>query len=165
MTYLVDIVATYEDQSTPHVEDGRTELHTHNPDVVTVSLPGEQNTSGADIPAFTCKFCGQAMDSADAAVLFDGDAWCTDNDESEEDEPPHVAESTPLFWANGAHIGFNREQDRLEVGISVDDPRGAFTLAIERKSDGTLIMFVPYEGMDSPHAKITQLHEGTFQIG
>jgi hypothetical protein len=38
-------------------------------------------------------------------------------------------------------------------------------MEIRRHDDGSIIMFVPYEGMSMAHAPIRQLHPGSFAIG
>lgn len=53
----------------------------------------------------------------------------------------------------------------MSVSVSVGDPRGAFTFTIRRRPDtGALLLHVPYAGEPMPHARLTELHPGTYEV-
>lgn len=70
----------------------------------------------------------------------------------------------PLGWCNSARIVVSPEDDEVSVTISTGDPRGAFVMSVSRASDGRLLLYVPHEGMSTPHEDIREIHPGTFEV-
>lgn len=97
------------------------------------------------------------------------DLNCPELEDQDGNVQRHALESLPLTWANNAGIRLDDDEDSVTVSISVGDPRGAFTFTVRRVPEGEyagmLMMHLPHEGEPMPHAKITEIHPGTFVIG
>ena len=69
-------------------------------------------------------------------------------------------------WVN--HAGVQITEDKVILHVSLFDPRGAFTVEIERKPDGSIIMCVPHENGPLNHARLTPIgltSQGVFHVG
>ena len=69
-------------------------------------------------------------------------------------------------WVN--HAGVHITEDKVILHVSLFDPRGAFTVEIERKPDGSIIMCVPHDKDSLLHARLTPLgltSQGVFLVG
>jgi hypothetical protein len=99
------------------------------------------------------------------------DVNCDELEDADGNVQRHTLEPLPLTWVNSAGLSLNEEEDSVTVSISVGDPRGAFTFTVRRvpaysgEYSGRLMMHLPYPGESMPHAKITEIHPGTFVIG
>lgn len=95
--------------------------------------------------------------------------WYHNDTDIDSDHTPEP-ETGPSSWCNSAFFEFDSEEDSVTVGISVGDPRGAFTFTIRRlpaeaEDGGRLVMHLPYPGGSWLHEPLTLLHEGTYLIG
>lgn len=70
----------------------------------------------------------------------------------------------PLAWCNSAAIHVDGERDTVTVSVSVGDPRGAFTMEVRRKPDGTILLHLPHPGESLPHCETVELHPGTLAV-
>jgi hypothetical protein len=70
----------------------------------------------------------------------------------------------PGGFANSAFISVGEADDTVTVGISVGDPRGAFTMTI-RRIDGQLYLYVPAAGDPGSHVELSRIREGAYRIG
>lgn len=167
------VVSVYGDpMSGEKVEDvvyeGSVDVH--------VSLAGEHRANGdAGGEEFVCKACQQELveewfessDGRQAGFVLvgrrdDRPGVC---DEADDENQPHDVQRVPLSWANSARISMDEEQDRITVAISVGDPRGGFTMTVER-IDGKLRLSVPHDSDGMLHRPLTALNgRGYFEIG
>jgi hypothetical protein len=137
-----------------------------------------------------CKHCGQPIsdtvdgwthDENDARLCngidfddirrdleLEDDAWVSEDDIREKTnytlaEPRDKSAADYVNWA-GVTIGENR----IEVQISVGEPRGCFTMTLEPHTDEdgnvSLILHTPYEGMTMPHVPLVHMHGGTMRL-
>lgn len=107
--------------------------------------------------------CGDCDGTGTECPQCDGECTCGDGCDEGQIEI-HQWESIPLHWCNSASIHAEPDRDRVRVTISVDDPRGAFCMDVERDSDGQLWLYVPHADMSSPHAPLTQRGPGWFKV-
>lgn len=70
----------------------------------------------------------------------------------------------PLSWVNAAHIDVREDDDLIEVGISVGDPRGAFVMRMWRTPEGKIMMNLPYPGEPQPHAPLKCINDGSYIV-
>jgi hypothetical protein len=144
------------------VNDGRATV-VRSIDSVFAEMPGSFRISRGDVPAtqraeYLCRKCGAPVD---------GDALITGNEDMLENCPKggsHEPEPVPCAWANSAAIRVDPEEDSVTVSISVDDPRGAFTMTV-RQIDGQLYLYVPHAHMGGPHMTMTEINAGAFRLG
>jgi hypothetical protein len=69
-------------------------------------------------------------------------------------------------WVN--HAGVQITEDKVILHVSLFDPRGAFTLEVYRKDDGSIVMSVPHENGSANHARLTPIgltSQGVFLVG
>lgn len=72
-----------------------------------------------------------------------------------------VSEEEPLAWVNSAGIHIDEENNRVDVSISVGDPRGAFVMRLYKDRDGGIYMEVPYPGEPWAHMPLAPVNEGS----
>ncbi len=130
-----------------------------------------------DAPQWRCTACGDYLtEMSDGWADESGDRVCCAYDpadpmETESVEGPHSPERVALSWANNAGVRADTEEDSFTVTISVGDPRGAFAFTVRRIPDGDhehagcLVLHSPHPEESAPHARLTELHPGTFLIG
>ncbi|WP_338596925.1 hypothetical protein [Saccharopolyspora sp. SCSIO 74807] len=156
-----------------------------NGEMVSTDYDGDSSVitfDNAEDTEWRCETCGEAL-YEDACGYTDesGSAVCTayipdadsddDGTEPETGEGPHRPQRVTLWWANGATIRTEPDEDSITVTISVGDPRGAFAFTVRRIPDdapangGRLIMHTPYPGEPLPHAELTTDHTGTYWVG
>lgn len=138
---------------------------------------------GGDLATNRCSGCGEETNQDDMVtfgveVCEGSDKWVgcpSDHEQGPADEPCelcgndgeieiHNWQPIPLHWVNSASIYARPDRDEIQVTISVDDPRGAFVMSVERREDG-LYLSVPSAGMSMPHAPLTERSAGWFKIG
>lgn len=167
-------ITIYGDQVTSGRQRGGSDGDTESAEVLAmgfgwlhVSMAGEARCNGDDLagPEHKCGDCGDILDSDTigyAEPQSDGygplRGFCM---QSEDDR--HHAVTIPGSFANSAGVSVN-DADEVTVAISVGDPRGAFTMTVWRRYDGTLMLSVPYEGMGQSHMDLKKVSEGTYQI-
>ena len=72
--------------------------------------------------------------------------------------------SEPLSWLNSARVHVSPQEDAVYCSVSVGDPRGAFSFAVRRLSDGRIVIHVPTPGEGLPHMETAELHPGTLIV-
>lgn len=146
---------------------------------LSLEMPGSQST-------IHCGQCGQTGGRTPESPEVDDAADCTKEEEcpdcegtgesEEEEECPkcvgtgeipadHEWESLPLSWLNSAGIEVSQSNDRVQLNVSVGDPRGCFTMELRRSDTHGLLMHLPHEGMSAPHVPLRELHPGTYVLG
>jgi hypothetical protein len=162
----VDITGTV-DRDGVDVESDKTSLSVEDIYSVNVPLFGEHESEGPTDSAFVCEYCNEPMASLEASETEDGDDVCVYNSayDDEGEESPHHAIRKPLTWANSAGIHFDEEQDRIQVSISVGDPRGALVMQVWMGEDGNLRLSVPHHNDSGKHVDMTHQHDGYYVLG
>lgn len=135
------------------------QLATDGIDRIHVSLPGEVRTNEGDqdAPEWRCSECNDGL-------FGDGDGFSSFMEEpcTETDDGAHVPQRVPLSWPNSVWVDFDEKEDRISIGISVGDPRGAFVFSVYRMEDGTYRVSTPYPGEGMPHMELRQLNNGFY---
>lgn len=174
-------VTTSVTGSNPENGEDETRVGTEEIPDVHVSLAGEARCNGDEWSgaAETCSACGAPL-TEDGESVDDRTADCPENvleswEDGESGYGPHTPRPVPLAWANSASIRADEAGDRLTVAISVGDPRGAFTLTVERISftdaetgeeRDELRLSVPTPDDSFPHMDLTPLASpGYYRIG
>ena len=80
-------------------------------------------------------------------------------------ENGYEQEPGPLTWLNSARITTDPGDDAVYCTISVGDPRGGFSFAVRRLTDGRLVIHTPYPGEGLPHMATKLVHPGTLVVG
>jgi hypothetical protein len=162
----VEITGTVERDAVT-VESDQTKLSVDDIYSVNVPLFGEHEASGTTETAFICEYCNDPMASLEATETEDGDDVCAYNSahDDEGEEAPHHAIRKPLTWANSAGIRFDEEEDRIQVSISVGDPRGALVMEVWMGEDGNLRLSVPHHSDSSKHVEMKHEHDGYYVLG
>jgi hypothetical protein len=109
-----------------------------------------------------CSVCENV--DADECAFCAGSGKCDECDDDGEIEI-HDWELIPLHWVNCASITADPQGDRIMLDVSVRDPRGCLRMEIRHTDDGRIFLHVPYVGMSSPHAPLTEVMPGTMQVG
>ena len=67
-------------------------------------------------------------------------------------------------WCNSIHVRI-REQEGVQVSISVADPRGGLQMEVRPNDDGELMLSVPHESDGLPHGDgLVKLNDGFYRI-
>lgn len=67
-------------------------------------------------------------------------------------------------WCNSIHVRI-REDEGVQVSISVADPRGALQMEVRPNDDGDLLLSVPHESDGFPHGDgLEKLNDGFYKI-
>lgn len=94
-------------------------------------------------------------------TLCDGSGKCDECDDAGDIEV-HRWEPIPLHWVKSASIHAYPDQDRLDVSISVGDPRGGVVMSVERREDG-FYLSVPHP-VKTSHVELTECSPGWYRI-
>lgn len=143
------------------INDGRAVVVREISSVV-AEMPGSFRMSRGDVPEaqraeYVCRRCGAVMD---------GDALIPGNEDMLEGCPKggqHVLCAVPCAWANSAAITVDPAEDSVTVAISVDDPRGAFTMTV-RRIDGQLYLYIPHPDRGLQHTDMTPINAGAYRL-
>lgn len=93
-------------------------------------------------------------------VVHTGDENCDDHG-CEYAGHDVVAEEEPLAWVNSAGVHLDEDKNRVDVTVSVGDPRGAFVMSLYKDNDGRVYMEVPYPEKPWLHAELKPVHESS----
>lgn len=125
-------------------QDADMTVRTQNvPDRIYLSLIGDMNTNGNDtgreLPIATCERCGLPLNTdGETTDEREDPALCLLNETAEGTFGPHQPKPIPLAWANHVAILTDPDEDSIQVGISVADPRGGFFMTIRREIVGDM---------------------------
>jgi len=70
----------------------------------------------------------------------------------------------PLSWLNSARITADPDDDAVYLNVSVGDPRGGFSFAVRRLSDGRIVIHTPHPDESLAHMKTKESHPGTLEV-
>jgi hypothetical protein len=98
---------------------------------------------------------GLAYDGEDATVAIENPA--AENGEIE-------TSGEGLSWLNSARIFAEPSKDRVQLTVSIGDPRGCFVMEVRRDIDGRIVIHLPHPGEGMPHMFTAEVHPGTLIV-
>jgi hypothetical protein len=127
-------------------------------DLTSVYLALNEN---GDVQDKRCAACEEEMDPDNPTAVLGGDDKCLDTEDG-----THDPEWLPLSWAQNVVIEVDEEQDMITLSLAHAEPRGGWSMRFWRNQEnGQILMSLPHEGMNEPHASMRKISESTYEVG
>jgi hypothetical protein len=111
-----------------------------------------------------CSEISESRDGEAIGLAYDGDdaTVAIENPGAENGEIATSGEG--LSWLNSARIFAEPSKDRVQLTVSIGDPRGCFVMEVRRLNDGRIVIHLPHPDESLPHMPTAWEHEGTLVV-